>query len=461
MSPSKTTEVQSHLFHQFGRSGVPASGLLRALSDRAFLTAALERVRSSDGAATPGPDGVTAEEFAAPGGDGVARLERELRDGSWHPAEPRWFRIGKGAEGQREIGILNVRDRVVHTGLKQLLEPLLEPRFHPHSFGYRPGRSVPAALERLCTLLAGRGGKLPAYGHALPLDVVDCFPSIDQGLLLAGLRTRIDDREFLDTVRRAIACGAGSRRRWLRRRPTGLVQGSALSPLLSNQFLDALDRRLERRSVDSKRRFHFLRYSDDVLLLATGPDELERARRQATAAARRLGLELQSSRGSALQAEHGIPWLGVEVRARRLGWESEPTFGYHVPDPKVESMLERIAEMTEPPSSRLDAAAVQLGPWIRSLNEQLRSWHQAYDRADNARAVFAGIDRRARERMGALLRSVLGKGWAEVEKRHGTTTARGFPTYAVDGTRLVVLSSLAPRSAHNLIRRPAWARAAA
>lgn len=133
------------------------------------------------------------------------------------------------------------------------------------------------------------------------------------------------------------------------------------------------------------------------------------------------------------------------------------SFGYAVPDPKVADMLNRLSEMTVPPSERIDAGAFNLGRWIVSINEQLRDWRQAYLFADNAPEVFRALDDHCRERVALLMQSVTGLRRAALNGQYRVRLPRGFWTWEVPGARLVVLSSLAPHCAGNLIRKPAWA----
>src|SRR5690606_14953032 len=123
-----------------------------------------------EGANTPGVDGVTCEEVRGQPG-WIARLGDDLYRGRYRPMAPRWVEIPKANRpGQvRRLAILTVRDRVVHTAVKQVLEPILDPIFLRSSFGFRPGRSVAAALSTAVQMLTpGAGQELP-FGWAAHL----------------------------------------------------------------------------------------------------------------------------------------------------------------------------------------------------------------------------------------------------------------------------------------------------
>ena len=119
-------------------------------------------------------------------------------------------------------------------------------------------------------------------------------------------------------------------------------------------------------------------------------------------------------------------------------------------------MLDRITEMTVPPSARIDAAAFDLGRWLASINDQLRDWWHTYMYADNASEVFRTVDRCTYERVGELLRAVTGYRRRAVDELFRVRLPRGFYSWQIEGTRLTVLSSLAPRNPDRLCHRPRW-----
>jgi len=141
---------------------------------------------------------------------------------------------------------------------------------------------------------------------------------------------------------------------------------------------------------------------------------------------------------------------------RRNPWTGRLRVGYYVRDEKVLHMLRRIDEMTLAPSERIDASAFNLSRWLVSINAELRDWRQVYQYAENAPELFATLDQRTLHRVGKLLGSVTGLRRNALVKQYVRRLPRSFLTWQVDGTRLVVLSSLAPRRPHRLIRQPAW-----
>ena len=452
------TQLQRQLYKD-GCEARPVRQLMASLLDRRNLEGALARVRAAEGANTPGVDGVTCEEVRQQAG-WLSRLADELYHHRYRPSPPRWVEIPKpNKPGQvRRLGILTIRDRVVHTALKQVLEPLLDPIFLHNSFGFRPGRSVAAALaEALRLLTPSDDQQMLPFGWAVHLDVADCFDTIDHRLLLAELQRHVADSDLLGLVRKLLEAGGSQVRTWFWSRGRGLLQGSSLSPLLCNLALHAIDEEGRQLAKETQNGVALLRYADDLLLLARDARLAERGVAMCKQMLRRLQQELRTPVASPRPIQEGVEWLGVRIGPRIRCYLPRLRFGYCVPEEKVRDMLARLTEMTTPPSERIDASAFNLGRWIVSINTQLRDWKQVYQYADNAREVFEAIDEHCRERVGQLLRAVTGMRMGQLYDSYRVKLPRGFTTWEVPGGRLVVLSSLAPQCPGKLIRVPAWA----
>ncbi len=451
------TGVQQAVFQATRDQPRPIGGLMTHLLDRRNLSAAWDRVSAADGADTPGPDGVTCAQLRHRVGPWLVQLADALFHSAYQPAPPRWVDIPKPDKpGQiRRIGILNVRDRVVQAAVKQVLEPILEPVFLLASFGFRPGRSVAAALDAACRGLSAKPGEMPKLLWAVPLDVADCFPTLDHEHLHRGLAEHIADAHLTALVKSVITTGGQTTGRWWWQRRCGLVQGGALSPLLCNLALHPLDLAAVQLGHDSQGGVAVLRYADDLLVLAR-----DSALARSAVATVRTTLARQHQKlkrePEPVPAAGGVEWLGVRLRPRALARPTATEFGYVVPDAKIRSMLDRLHAMTAPPSDKIDAAAFNLGRWVVSVNDQLRDWRQAYLFADNAPDVFRLLDDVARDRVGELIKAVTGANWGDVRRAHFTRLPRGFWTWQVPGARLCVLSSLAPHTPGRLVRRPAW-----
>jgi hypothetical protein len=153
-----------------------------------------------------------------------------------------------------------------------------------------------------------------------------------------------------------------------------------------------------------------------------------------------------------------VTWLGVRLVPRVNKWTGKMRLAYLIPDEKVQRMLERVDEMTTLPSERINPDAFDLGRWLVSINEQLRDWHQAYQYADNAADVFRTVDERGLGAVARLLQRITGVRGKQLARGYLRRLPRGFWTWEVNGVRLKLLSTLAPRRPYALIRRPDWMR---
>lgn len=459
-APSTNTlaELQTAIHREVRSSGRPVRQLSAWLLDRRNLHAAWERVAEAEGASTPGPDGIVCNQIRGELDAWIARLADDLFHRRYRPQPPRIVEVPKANKpgAVRRLGILNVRDRVVHTALKQVLEPVLEPVFLDSSYGFRPGRSVAAALHDAVGCLEAEDAKPLPLAYAVQLDVADCFDTIDHALLRGELARHVADpgvSTLLDGILTAggVRCG----RLWWQR-TCGLTQGSSLSPMLCNLALHPLDVTLHDLAASTQNGVRALRYADDLLLLARDAKLADRALALTRQVLGRLQQQLRSPVATPRPILDGVEWLGVHIQPRPHRWTGWVTFGHAIPDAKVRDMIARLTEMTQPPNDRIAGAAFNAAKWIVSINDQLRDWRAAYLYADNAPDVFRALDEHTRDRVGRLLRSILGLSPYQLLRQHRVRLPRGFWTWEVPGARLSVLSSLAPHAPSNLVRRPVW-----
>ena len=454
----KTTAFQARVYQHVRHRERPVDGLFPWFLDRANLTAAFAHVRSGPGANTPGPDGVVARDLEGRTGRWLDRLTDDLLHGRFKPSPPRLMRIPKDDGREREIAVLNLRDRVVHAALKQVLEPLLEPKFHPSSFGFRPGRSTLAALADVTTALREHPHHGRRFEWVAGADITDCFAAIDAASLMTLLREHVADEELLALLDGIVQSGARRRRSGWRRRSCGLLQGSGLSPLLCNLYLHAVDEALHRFAASASGAVRVYRYADDLLCLGADRTSLRHALRILRRELHRRRLRLGRGKHFVGRVDDGFEWLGMRVLPRRRPWQDFVDFGYVVPERKVRRMLERVDELTVAPSNKIDAETFDLARWLLSVNEQLEEWRHACLFADNLREVSEAIDDRARERMIELIRVVSGRRRSSILRDHRVELPRGFWSLDVDGARLATLAARAPRRPGRLVRKPVWQR---
>lgn len=226
--------------------------LSTALTDTA-LHLAWERVLTNGGAA--GTDLESLADFANHLPQRLARLQSEIANHSYTP-QPLWLvKIPKRQGGQRTLAIPSVRDRVLQTAVTNLIGPHLDRYFSTDSYGYRPGRSVAQAIARVQTYR--NAGLL----HVVDADIQQFFDNIDHERLLQLLSEQVDDLNIVQLVALWLSAVLYEQGQQPRLQTRGVAQGSPLSPLLSNLYLDAFDHTLQ--SAD----LAVVRYADDFVVL--------------------------------------------------------------------------------------------------------------------------------------------------------------------------------------------------
>ncbi|HJM52008.1 MAG TPA: reverse transcriptase domain-containing protein [Alphaproteobacteria bacterium] len=228
----------------------------------ATLAAAWQRVRGNRGAA--GVDGQTIKRFEARSDEYLSELSKALREGTYRAQPIERVEIPKGDGGMRPLGIPVVKDRIVQTAVKLVIEPIYEAVFHPMSYGFRPGRRCRYALREVDRLI-GAG-----YSYVVDADLQGYFDSIPHDRLMLQVETRISDGHVLELLRGWLKQDVlRGMERWT---PTGgTPQGAVVSPLLGNLYLHPLDTWMADRG------YRMARYADDFVVLCRSRAEAEAA----------------------------------------------------------------------------------------------------------------------------------------------------------------------------------------
>ena len=217
--------------------------------------AAWEKVKANGGAA--GVDEQSIADFERDLKGNLYRIWNRMSSGSYFPPPVRAVEIPKaGGVGVRVLGVPTVSDRIAQTVVRLYLEPVVEPLFHPDSYGYRPGRSALDAVG-VCR------ERCWSSDWVIDLDIRAFFDSLDHDLVLRAVAKHTDLAWVLLYVRRWLQAPLQTRDGTLVTRDRGTPQGSAISPLLANLFLHyAFDRWLTREFPSVA----FERYADDAVI---------------------------------------------------------------------------------------------------------------------------------------------------------------------------------------------------
>ena len=234
-----TTEPESPASTQY---------LMEAICNPDNIEAALQSVVRNKGA--PGIDGVTVKQLPSLLKARWSEIEEQLLQGRYQPQPVRRVQIPKPTGGMRNLGIPTTIDRVIQQAILQRLQPLWDPTFSEHSYGFRPSRSAHQAVAQAQAYI------IEGYRFVVDIDLAKFFDRVNHDRLMAAVAARVSDRRVLRLIRSYLTAGVLDNGLFEDSRE-GTPQGGPLSPLLSNLVLGELDRELERRG------HRFVRYADD------------------------------------------------------------------------------------------------------------------------------------------------------------------------------------------------------
>lgn len=222
--------------------------LMEVVVGRDNMEKALKRVMANRG--SPGADGMRVSELPGHLEKNWDEIKEQLLTGTYQPSPVKRAQIPKPNGGTRPLGIPTAQDRLIQQAIAQVLTPIFETGFSDGSYGFRPGRSAHQAVERSQAYIE------EGYAWVVDMDIEKFFDNVNHDALMARVARKVTDKRVLKTIRAFLNSGVMESGLTS---PTdiGTPQGGPLSPLLSNVYLDDLDRELERRG------HRFVRYADD------------------------------------------------------------------------------------------------------------------------------------------------------------------------------------------------------
>jgi RNA-directed DNA polymerase len=364
-----------------------AGELLEQALARENMARAWKRVKANKGSA--GVDGRTVRDTGGYLKSAWPDIRRALLDGSYRPAPVRRVGIPKPGGGVRELGIPTVVDRLIQQALLQVLQPLIDPSFSEHSYGFRPGRSAHGAvLEAQQQVQAG-------YRVVVDVDLEKFFDRVNHDILMDRLAKRVADKRVLRLIRRYLQAGILAHGVSIERHE-GTPQGGPLSPLLANVLLDEVDRELERRG------HRFVRYADDCNVYVRSRRTGERVLQALRGCYAKLALKVNESK-TAVAPVWGRKFLGYCFWAASKGEVRRA-----VADEAMARLRERIRQLTR----RMRGCSLE--QIAADLRDYVPGW-KAYFRLAQTPKVMRELDEWLRHR----LRAVQLKQW-----RRGTTIFR-------------------------------------
>lgn len=215
---------------------------------------AYEGVKANKGAA--GIDDVTIKDFEKDLKGNLYKIWNRMSSGSYFPPSVKAVEIPKADGKIRKLGVPTVGDRIAQMVVKLYLEPLVEPYFHPDSYGYRPNKSALDAVgvaRRRCW----------EYDWVIDIDIKGFFDNLDHDLVMLALKKHTQESWILIYVKRWLEASMQEKDGTITKRSKGTPQGGVISPLLANMFLHyAFDEWMKRKHF----RNPFERYADDIVI---------------------------------------------------------------------------------------------------------------------------------------------------------------------------------------------------
>jgi RNA-directed DNA polymerase len=364
------------------------------------LRAAYAMAKENDGA--PGSDGVTFEAIEAQGVAGfLAQIRDELIARTYVPLRARKKEIPKaGSTKMRTLSIPCIRDRVVQGALKLIVEPIFEADFQPGSYGYRPKRSAHQALVRVAEAIVW--GKT----RVIDLDLKSFFDGIRHDVLLSKVARRIDDDDVLHLLKLMLKANG----------KLGVPQGGVISPVLSNLYLDEVDRMLERAKETTRNgkftHVEYARFADDVVILIDAHPRngwlLQAVDKRLREELAKLHIQINEEKSRTVDLTRGesFGFLGFDfrrVRSLQGKWRAQYT-------PKLKkrtALLQTIREVFRRHHSHPVSRVVQI------INPILRGWVNYFAIGHSSRCfhfVKSWVERKVRRHM-MRARKRRGFGW--------------------------------------------------
>ena len=353
-------------------------GVWFSLIDKVYaertLRLAWQHVKANGGAA--GVDHVTVAMYERDLGRHLGTLAMQLRDGTYRPQPIRRAWIDKpGSREQRPLGIPTVRDRVVQTAVRLVLEPIFERTFAAQSYGFRPGRGCKDALRRVDALLTA------GYSWVVDADLRRYFDTIPHAALMQRVRDQVADGRMLALLEgfltQSVMEGLSA---WTP--DGGTPQGAVISPLLANLYLNPLDHHM----ADAG--FEMVRYADDFVILCRSEADAQRALSEVTVWIEAAGLTLHPDKTRIVDATQrgGFDFLGYHFE-RGARW------------PRTKSLAKlKDTVRAKTPRHRGQSLAVI----IEDLNRTTRGWFQYFQHSP--RHTFTHLDGWIRMRLRSILR---------------------------------------------------------
>jgi RNA-directed DNA polymerase len=361
-----------------------------------ILAHAYELVKANKGA--PGVDGQSFERIETQSLEGwLTGIRKDLRGKTYRPQPVRRVMIPKPGGGERPLGIPTIRDRVVQTATKLVIEPIFEADLEPNAYGYRPKRSAKDAIRQVHQLLC------QGYTDVVDADLSRYFDTIPHRELMQSVSRRIVDRDVLRLVRMWLKVPVEERDDKGNRRMTGgrknscgTPQGGVISPLLANVYMNRFLKYWRITKQGETLRAHVITYADDFVILSRG--HAGRALDWTRRVMMRLGLTLNEAKTGIKQARRErFDFLGYTFGPHRFRKDGHWYLGASPSKKSVARLRQKVGDLLRPSN---------VGTWNEvkdRLNSILRGW-SAYFSYGTRLMAYRAVENYVLERVRHFLR---------------------------------------------------------
>jgi RNA-directed DNA polymerase len=399
-TPENIRELQKKLYQKAKQE---KTFRFYALYDKVYRVDIVEHayrlVRANKGA--PGMDGITFETIEGTEGGATrycAQITKELRSKTYRPMPVRRVYIPKPDGGKRPLGIPTIKDRVVQTAVKIIIEPIFEADFQESSYGFRPRKNAHQAMDAISLQLRCKNTQV------IDADITKYFDTIAHDKLLASVAKRIVDKNIMRLLKmwlKAPIVEEEGAKRTYRGNDQGTPQGGVISPLLANIYLNAFD--------DAMKMTRLVRYADDLVILCR--NNVQKTFDKMADELQSLGLTLHPDKTRIIDAaEEGFTFLGFTTQIRKSS-RSGKAFPLIMPSKESTAHIRReIKEVTSRKNLALPREVV-----IDTPNGKVRGW-TGYFYYGNSSKVFAQLKRYLEERVRGYLRRkhrIKGRGYTK------------------------------------------------